>query len=58
MERRKCRKCGRYLYNDESPEEHLEVCGGVDDSEAEGLSADDLIDIEDDDIDWEPYQWT
>ena len=32
---RRCTACGRVLDANETAEEHLEVCGGVDDSQAE-----------------------
>ena len=47
-----------YLHRDESVEEHLEVCGGIDDDEAESLSSgnyEDIIDeIEEEDDEWGP----
>jgi len=34
----KCRVCARHLYGDESIEDHVDVCGGIDDDSIEAIN--------------------
>ena len=52
---RKCKYCGRFLTRGETPQSHIEICGGIDDGEAESMSPENIEDaieeIEEDDDD-------
>ena len=53
--RLKCTMCDHILTHSETPESHLEVCGGMNDEDAERMSLEDLDlmfeEIEEDDND-------
>jgi len=57
MKRLKCKKCGRYLERGETAASHYEICGGIDDEEAESMGTEDIKNIIEEEVDEDEDDW-